>query len=104
MIKDSANWINIPIATPEEPSSPDGRWRAKREFGSDSIQLKASDAPDRPGILHRAGGIVDMAFSRDGRWLVTTSNDGTARVWALNREDMILESCGRLTHDLSQDD
>jgi WD40 repeat protein len=104
LIRDLANWINIPIgATPAEHSSPNGRWLAERG-GPDSIELKASDAPDRPGIPHRAGGVIDMAFSREGRWLVTTSLDGAARVWALNREDMIAESCARLTHDLSEDD
>jgi WD40 repeat protein len=100
LIKDSTNWMNIPIATPPEPFSPDRRWLATPE-GSGSILLKASDALDRPGIPHRAGGVTDMAFSRDGRWLVTTSLDGAARVWSLKREDMINESCARLTNDLS---
>jgi WD40 repeat protein len=104
LIRASAGWINIPIESSGDLSSPDGRWLAHHEFASDSIQLKALDAPDRPGIPHSAGGVNDMAFSQDGRWLVTTSNDRTARVWALNREDMILESCTRLTHDLSKDD
>src|SRR5262249_39372621 len=32
LIRDSANWVNIQLATPDEPSSPDGRWIAKHEF------------------------------------------------------------------------
>jgi WD40 repeat protein len=71
---------------------------------SDSIELRASNAGDRPGIIHRAGGVNSMAISPNGRWLVTTSDDGVARIWALAHETMILQSCARLTHDLSRDD
>jgi WD40 repeat protein len=28
-----------------------------------------------------AGIITDLAFSRDGRWLVTSSNDGLVKIW-----------------------
>jgi hypothetical protein len=45
-----------------------------------------------------------MAMSPDGRWFVTTSGDGGARIWALARETMILQSCARLMHDLSRDE
>jgi WD40 repeat protein len=102
LVKDSANWTDVPIAPPAEISSPDGLWMAKRR--SDSIELRASDARRRLVIEYRTNGANDMAFSRDGRWLVTTGNDGIARVWALTREDMIIEACARLTHDLSEDE
>src|SRR5262249_6433079 len=85
-------------------ASPDGLWLAKAESGHGHLELTASNASDRPVIKHRAGEVIDMAFSWDGRWLVTRSFDGIARVWALSREDMIVEACARLTHDLSEDD
>ena len=99
-------WKPIPVDVqpPSKLTSADGAWIASHGFGSDSIELRASSAGDRPKIRHRAGGVNSMAISPDGRWLVTTSNDGVARVWALARETMILQSCARLTHDLSRDD
>ena len=103
---DWRNWKPIPVRVdaPRELASPDGTSIAKHEFSSDSIELLAAGAGDRPGIRHRAGGVNSMAMSPDGKWLVTTSDDGAARIWALDRETMILQSCARLTHDLSRDD
>jgi WD40 repeat protein len=100
------DWKPIPVnvQSPHELTSPDGTWIAKHEFMSDSIELRASSAGDRLGITHRAGGVNSMAMSPDGKWLVTTSSDGGARVWPLARETLILQSCSRLTHDLSRDD
>ena len=100
------DWKLIPVrvAAPSELTSPDGAWIATHGFTSDSIELRASSAGDRPGISHRAGGVNSMAMSPDGRWFVTTSADGIARIWALARETMILQSCARLTHDLSRED
>ena len=100
------DWKPIPlrVEAPSKLASPDGAWIATHGFTSNSIELRASNAGDRPGISHRAGGVNSMAMSPDGRWFVTTSGDGGARIWALDRETMILQSCARLTHDLSRDE
>jgi WD40 repeat protein len=98
LARDAANWTVIPFKS----ASPLG-WTADPGF-PDSIELRAPGTKDRPAIRHRAGAVKDMAFSQDGRWLVTSSADGVARVWALSREDMMVESCERLTRDLSEQD
>jgi WD40 repeat protein len=96
--------ISVDANPPSELASQDGAWIVTHGFSSDSIELRRSSAGDRPRISHRAGGVNSMAMSPNARWLVTTSSDGVARVWALARETMILQSCARLTHDLSRDD
>jgi WD40 repeat protein len=71
-------------------SSPDGRWLATIDGASvslysiDQAALPATTAPGAPRVLdgHR-GDIRTATFSADSRWLVTASNDGTARVWSV---------------------
>jgi WD40 repeat protein len=41
------------------------------------------------------------AFSADGRWLATTGQDRTLRVWALSSEDLIADACGRVLRNLT---
>jgi len=47
--------------------------------------------------LAHAGAITDVAFSADGRLIVSTSADLTARVWQWRSEELVREACGRLT-------
>ena len=42
-----------------------------------------------------------MAFSPDGRWLVSSGN-GNIQVWPLNISDLITEACSRVSRNLTQ--
>jgi hypothetical protein len=103
---DWRNWktLAIRVEAPGKLTSPDGAWIVAHEFADDSIELSPSSARDRPGVKHRAGAVTNMAFSPDSKWLVTTGDDGFARIWTLDRAEMIAESCARLKRDLSPDD
>jgi WD40 repeat protein len=67
--------------------SPDGHWLATGGVANPTIMmwdLKAPNPTTSPRVLGRHRGPVrDMAFSADGRRLVTGANDGLALVWDL---------------------
>lgn len=96
------DWKRIPIrvSPPSKLTRPGGGLILNN--GS-SIEIHSA-AADQPGITHHAGNVTNMALSPNGKWFVTTSDDGVARIWALDRDTMIAESCARSRHDLSPDD
>ena len=51
--------------------------------------------------LADAGDVRVVEFSRDGRYLLTGSTDGTAALWLWKTEDLHAEACRRLTRNLS---
>jgi WD40 repeat protein len=102
LVQSAIAWPAIPFRTPHESSSADGDWRAVVK-GS-AVELHPTSTADRWINLQHGGAVTGMVFSPDGRWLVTSSEDATARVWALTRDDLIATSCARLTHDISEED
>jgi len=80
--------------------SPDDRWlatggRARSGFGTFWHQLTGTGGHAEPAKLWRVSDmavvarlphpedVMSVAFSPDGRWLVTSSEDGKARLWRL---------------------
>jgi len=51
--------------------------------------------------LDDAGYVRDLQFSRDGRYVLTGSSDGTAAIWLWRNEDLRAEACKRLKRDLT---
>jgi FOG: WD40 repeat len=48
--------------------------------------------------------VCDVAFSPDGRYILTASNDATARVWFTDIQDTINAICALLTRDLTTEE
>jgi hypothetical protein len=56
-----------------------------------------------PRVLagHRAG-VISVAFSADGRWLVSGSDDDTMRLWIVSLEDLAEIGCRQVRRNLTR--
>jgi WD40 repeat protein len=79
--------------------SPDNHWLVTGSGGSFGVQgdntariwdLTAPDPAASPIVLRgHENGITALAITSDQHWLVTVSDDGTARVWNLHIDELI---------------
>lgn len=61
------------------------------------VRADGSTRPDDPRTVQQPGGVNHLAFSADGRYLASASDDKTARIWDLEARQEV----GRFTHDSS---
>ena len=101
LAKRALSWQTIPIETPRSQQvDGDGHWAALLDADSVTLTYDGGRAVSFPHF----DTVYDMAFTADRTALVTTSVEGTARVWTLTREGMISASCTRLTRNLPTDE
>ena len=63
---------------------------------------QALASPWQATLCRRTDAIFSAAYSPDGRWIVTASNDGTARVWWWGDvEDLLAEARSRITREFT---
>jgi len=48
--------------------------------------------------------VTGVAFSADGKYILTASQDGTARLWLTGLDDTIRAVCALLTRDLTSEE
>jgi WD40 repeat protein len=67
-------------------------WDTHETQAVDSIG-KQSRIPLGGPLDSHLGHVTSIAFSEDGNWIVSGSNDSTARVWEVKEQEIVLSSC-----------
>jgi WD40 repeat protein len=100
--RESATWAVAAVTEPENLKSRDGRFALSKSAFSASVPLEVAHGTHAIATMRHDAVLTGAVFTLDGRWLVTTSRDRTARVWALQSPDLIDETCARVTRNLSK--
>ena len=80
--------------------SPDGKYVVSGSWDNTARVWEALTGQEVARTTHE-GAITSAAFSPDGKYVVSGSADHTARVWLYPPEDLIANSCNRVTRNLS---
>ena len=90
LIQESMKWPSLRVEE-DASKSPDGAWRFDR--AGDTVKLQ--DAVDKHDVasLEHGGNVIVAMFSPKSRWLVTSSEDGTVRLWPLQVNDIVAQAC-----------
>jgi len=99
LIKDSLAW---PSSRDNRRISPDGSWRI--EFDTSTLVLEEADSKRPIASFEHDARLIDAAFSPRGRWLATSSQDGSIRLWPLQASDLAAQACRMLPRNLTPDE
>lgn len=95
--------------------SPDGHWLATGSLDDTarlwdlgvllSAALESDDPTAEPVVLQsHEDNVMSLAFSQDGRWLATSSLDGTVRLWRTSLDELAAVACQVAGRNLTQDE
>ena len=84
--------------------SPDGSLLAiSQGFGTVGV-FRASDGVFLYALSRHDGTVNAIAFSPDGKYVLTGSGDNTAQLWNMDFHEDLRRVCARLTRDLTPDE
>ncbi len=101
LIKASLAW---PSSRDMRNISPDRIWRIEYDRWSPTVVLEETDSKRPIASLEHDARLIDAAFSRRGRWLATSSQDGSIRLWPLQVDDLAAQACRLLPRNLTPDE
>jgi WD40 repeat protein len=101
LIKDSGAW---PSSTELRTTSPDGTWSIDFNVFSPTVVLQEADTKRPFASFEHNAGLTAAAFSPRGRWLATSSKDGSIRLWPLQVSDLAIQACNLLPRNLTRDE
>ncbi|VTJ86537.1 Hypothetical predicted protein [Marmota monax] len=85
------------VAVCQEPTavtcvqySGDGRWLACGLANSLSLVFEASLTGTPAALLGHDGAVSTLCWSHDQRWLLSTAQDQTLRLWSVHRKELLL--------------
>jgi len=99
LVEDSGHWQSV-FQRPLDKT--DGKWKITLSPGSvTDLDLIDIGTHRTVAVLDHDDSVLDVAFSPDGRWLLTASEDKTVRLWPLQVEDLIKQACKLLPRNLT---
>ena len=92
----SLNWTRLPAAG----DVPQHAWLTTRDAREQTL---AQSMLARARRAHGGGARAEIssAFSADGRWLATSGQDGSLRLWLVAPPDLVADACGRSARNLN---
>ncbi len=103
LIADAEDWPRAPEQHDRgELISPDRQWKLGQRTSS-SVEFSQVGS-GVVGLLDHDGLVLDAGFSLDGRWLLTSSDEGAVRVWPLMVPDLINQACKLLPRNLTKEE
>ena len=101
LIKDSFTW---PTSPDKRFTSPDGIWRIEYDRYSPTVSLEEADSKRPIASFEHDADLTDAVFSPRGRWLASSSQDGSIRLWPLQASDLAARACRIMPRNLTADE
>jgi WD40 repeat protein len=100
LIEESATWT---VVNESESLRRAGAWSAEMESSSPTLTL-FNESGTSIAKLEHDGPVTHFAFSPGGRWLASSSQDGTLRLWPLQVKDLLVQACKLLPRNLTAEE
>jgi WD40 repeat protein len=100
LIADSNRWR----AGSDKSLSTDSTLSFNLDPYSSTLMLQDVDSKRTIAKLEHDGDVTDAAFSPHGRWLATSSKDGTVRLWPLQVKEMLEQACKLLPRNITPEE
>jgi WD40 repeat protein/type II secretory pathway component PulM len=100
LIKESLAWPS----SDKRSTSPDGILRIEFDRYSPTVTLEEADSKRPVASFEHDAKLTDAVFSPRGRWVASTSQDGSIRLWPLQVNDLAARACRMLPRNLTPEE